>query len=75
MRTQSKTTVGDVSNSSKPISFIKAFLWLCSGADVEILSQKDCETEGNKYASIGATLFLTAVMAFFVGKLRSLYCF
>ena len=42
---------------------MKRFFWLCSGADMVILRTWDCSTEHNTYAGIGATIFLTAVLA------------
>lgn len=46
---------------------LKRFFILCSGADQDIL--KTCSNgEQNKYVGIGATVFFTAVMAFFAGS-------
>jgi len=42
---------------------IKNFLWMCSGADTDIL-QNSSKSEQTKYAGIGGTVFFTAVMAF-----------
>jgi hypothetical protein len=42
---------------------MKRFFWGCSGADMAILRTWDCSTEHNTYAGIGATVFLTAVLA------------
>jgi len=42
---------------------MKRFFWFCSGADLSILRTWDCSTEHNTYAGIGATIFLTAVLA------------
>src|SRR5712691_1035719 len=42
---------------------MKRFFWFCSGADIPILQTWDCSTEHNTYAGIGATIFLTAVLA------------
>ena len=44
-------------------NLMKRFFWLCSGADIAILQTWDCSTEHNTYAGIGATIFLTAVLA------------
>src|SRR5215831_17820379 len=44
-------------------SLMKRFFWLCSGADMAILCTWDCSTDHNTYAGIGATVFLTAVLA------------
>jgi hypothetical protein len=41
-------------NMRKP-SGLQNFFILCSGADKEII--KDCPTEWNKFAGIGATIF------------------
>src|SRR5215510_13784029 len=41
----------------------KRFFWFCSGATIPILAIPACITEHNKYAAIGATIFLTAVLA------------
>ena len=41
----------------------KRFFWFCSGATIPILATPQCSTEHNKYAAIGATIFLTAVLA------------
>jgi len=42
---------------------MKQFFWFCSGANIAILRTWDCSTEHNTYAGIGATIFLTAVLA------------
>src|SRR5712664_60263 len=44
-------------------NLMKRFFWFCSGADLSILRTWDCSTEHNTYAGIGATIFLTAVLA------------
>ena len=44
-------------------NLMKRFFWFCSGADISILRTWDCSTEHNTYAGIGATIFLTAVLA------------
>ncbi len=44
-------------------NLMKRFFWFCSGADIAILRTWDCSTEHNTYAGIGATIFLTAVLA------------
>lgn len=44
---------------------LKAFFWLCSGANKEILS--NCPSESTKYVSIGATIFFTGVFAALAG--------
>jgi hypothetical protein len=46
---------------------IGRFLIWSSGADHEILARESCLTERYKYESIGATVVLTAIMAFFSG--------
>jgi hypothetical protein len=46
---------------------LQVFLIWSSGADREVLSQASCLTERYKYESIGATVILTAIMAFFSG--------
>lgn len=51
-------------NMRKP-SGLQSFFILCSGADKEII--KDCPTEWNKFAGIGATIFLTACLALLSG--------
>lgn len=45
---------------------IKEFFWMCSGADTDIL-QESPKSEQIKYASIGGTVFFTAVMALISG--------
>src|ERR1051325_10950721 len=37
--------------------------WFCAGANYQELEQPECATERNKYAGIGATVFLTALLA------------
>jgi len=45
---------------------IQSFFILCSGADRDVLDT--CSRgEKNKYAGIGATVFFTAILAFFLG--------
>ena len=51
-------------NIRKP-SGLQNFFILCSGADKEII--KVCPTEWNKFAGIGATIFLTACLALLSG--------
>tara|TARA_R110002050_G_scaffold300830_1_gene473840 strand:- start:2799 stop:3899 length:1101 start_codon:yes stop_codon:yes gene_type:complete len=46
---------------------LKQFFIICSGADTDILKQCS-KGEQNKYASIGATVFFTALMAFIAGS-------
>lgn len=48
-------------NEERKSSIIQNFLWTCSGVDKEILKQ--CPTEWNKYAGIGATILFTGVLA------------
>ena len=43
------------------LNLIRDFFWFCSGINREILL--DCKTEYAKYASIGATVFFTAIFA------------
>jgi hypothetical protein len=42
---------------------LKKFFIICSGADRSILADPRCAIESGKYASIGATVFSTAVLA------------
>lgn len=44
---------------------LKAFFWLCSGANKAILS--NCPSESSKYVGIGATIFFTGVFAALAG--------
>jgi hypothetical protein len=43
--------------------YVKRFLLFCSGSELFILDRPECATEQNKYASIGATILSTAVLA------------
>ena len=57
-----------LSSSPRPVAFssprlIKRFFLMCSGATPEILYAPSCITELNKYAMLGAILFLTAGFA------------
>lgn len=45
------------------IRALKKFFWFCGGADISILDRAECSTEHNKYAGIGSTVLLTAVLA------------
>ncbi len=45
------------------LNSIKRFFLICSGADLAILSRKDCKCEHNKYAGIGSAVFFTALFA------------
>ena len=49
------------SEKERKISFLQRFFIICSGADKGIIEQ--CPTDWNKFAGIGATIFLTAVLA------------
>ncbi len=46
---------------------LKNFFWMCSGADPDLLNESP-KSEQIKYASIGGTIFFTAVMAFIAGS-------
>jgi hypothetical protein len=46
---------------------VERFLIWSAGADHEVLAQESCLTERYKYESIGTTVLLTSVMAFFSG--------
>jgi hypothetical protein len=52
-------------NNMRKSSGLQNFFILCSGADKEII--KDCPTEWNKFAGIGATIFLTSCLALLSG--------
>lgn len=54
-------------SSKAKLNPIGRFLIWSSGADHEILARESCLTERYKYESIGATVVLTATMAFFSG--------
>jgi hypothetical protein len=54
----------DNSNKREP-SLLQNFFILCSGADKEIINEYP--TEWNKFAGIGATIFLTACLALLSG--------
>jgi len=54
----------DNSNKREP-SWLQNFFILCSGADKEIINEYP--TEWNKFAGIGATIFLTACLALLSG--------
>ena len=54
----------DNSNKREP-SWLQTFFILCSGADKEIINEYP--TEWNKFAGIGATIFLTACLALLSG--------
>lgn len=49
------------------MNIVKKFLLISSGADLEILERQECRIEQNRYVGIGATIFLTAVLASFSG--------
>ncbi|MFN6563797.1 MAG: DUF4407 domain-containing protein [Nostoc sp. ChiSLP01] len=46
---------------------VERFLIWSAGADSKVLAQESCLTERYKYESIGTTVLLTSVMAFFSG--------
>lgn len=52
-------------NSKREPSWLQNFFILCSGADKEIINEYP--TEWNKFAGIGATIFLTACLALLSG--------
>src|ERR1700749_582556 len=49
------------------MNIVKKFLLVSSGADLEVLERPECRIEHNRYVGIGATIFLTAVLASFSG--------
>ncbi len=58
---QSKIDLHNLTESSLELNPIKKFLIFSSGANFSIL--KYCPEEANKFASIGATILLTAILA------------
>jgi hypothetical protein len=56
-----KTSNEKYQNNNRKPSLLQKFFILCSGADKEII--KEYSTEWNKFAGIGATIFLTACLA------------
>ncbi|MEM9916912.1 MAG: DUF4407 domain-containing protein [Bacteroidota bacterium] len=44
-----------------PAGPIQKFFWFCAGADTEVLEH--CATEQNRYANVGAVIFLVACLA------------
>lgn len=48
---------------ARGVSPLKRFFWFCSGADLSVLEAPECAGEQNKYAGIGATVFVTAALA------------
>jgi hypothetical protein len=52
-------------NNNRKISWLQKFFIICSGADKDIVAE--CPTEWNKFAGIGATIFLTACLALLSG--------
>jgi hypothetical protein len=52
-------------SSNRKSSWLQSFFILCSGADKEIVNEYP--TEWNKFAGIGATIFLTACLALLSG--------
>ena len=49
------------------VNSFNQFLLFSSGANLEILARDRCSGERSKYASIGATILLTAILASFSG--------
>src|SRR4051812_33415021 len=47
---------------------IKKFFLVCSGASLEILDRPECAIERNRFASIGAIIFLTSLFALLSGS-------
>lgn len=45
------------------VNALKRFFWFCSGADLSILEAPACVGDQNRYAGIGATVFVTALLA------------
>jgi hypothetical protein len=60
-----KTSNEKYQNNDRKPSWLQKFFILCSGADKEII--KEYSTEWNKFAGIGATIFLTACLALLSG--------
>ena len=52
---------------------IRNFLWLCSGANRQLLLE--CPTEASKYAGIGATILFTGIFAALAGFYATLTVF
>lgn len=59
-------------NIQKPqYSRIQYFLWLVAGSEISIL--KECPTDYNKHASIGAAILMTSFLAFCAGSYAGYY--
>lgn len=52
-------------NKNRKPSCLTRFLWWCAGVDVEIIKQ--CPHEWSKYASMGATILFTGILAMLSG--------
>jgi hypothetical protein len=69
---QKKAVAEYISSISKSkYSKIQYFFWLLSGAEISIL--KNCPTDYNRQAGIGATIFMTTLLAFFSGSYAGYY--
>lgn len=52
-------------NKERNPSYLTRFLWWCAGVDIEIIKQ--CPHEWSKYASMGATILFTGILAMLSG--------
>ena len=57
----------DFSYTPKKGSFIARFLWLCAGADAQILDQCP-KADQVKYQGLGGIVLATGILAFFSGS-------
>lgn len=55
----------EFNNKERKPSYLTRFLWWCAGVDVEIIKQ--CPHEWSKYASMGATILFTGILAMLSG--------
>lgn len=60
-----------ISTNKYKYSKIQYFFWLLSGAEISVL--KECPTDYNRQASIGFTIFMTTLLAFFSGSYAGYY--
>ena len=64
-RRKMNETIYDPDKQSPRCSWLSEFLWICAGADRQVL--RGCPTDHAKYAGIGGTILFTALMAWMSG--------
>lgn len=71
VKNSNKSAMAQSLTQKPQYSWVQYFLWLVAGSEISIL--KECPTDYNKHASIGAAILMTTFLAFCAGSYAGYY--